>query len=362
MNIDFHYGVIYIVSRLAGLEREDAEVVAHACQYVDDATTDGVLEFAGGESFDRFASAHKLLDYKNELNAQNRLVWAPFHFLPGGDGDSLDEKAVCRPDSTVARRMVRRAIDDKQADNALHRLGVTLHVYVDTWAHQGFSGIKSNHNIVTALEAGRDYPHEACLAWLKERFEIIESNVEARLLNLISKLGHGSALSFPDWPWAKWSYRNGHGQMIHRDNLPDFMAAADMACKAVQGFIRGNQRYEMEAGLPPTARTALQTLLGNNREQDQNNRLATLGRHLADGHIPGLKESIPGYTAKGRGSWKFMATGLERDEDELKQPGPSWSPDFETSDYRKFHDAIKEHRFVVTQQLLPAPDIGLRLA
>lgn len=38
MNTDFHYGVIYVMSRLAGMCLKDAQTVAHSCQYVDDAT------------------------------------------------------------------------------------------------------------------------------------------------------------------------------------------------------------------------------------------------------------------------------------------------------------------------------------
>lgn len=37
MNIDFHYGVIYAVARLGGLDVAEARTVAHSCQYVDDA-------------------------------------------------------------------------------------------------------------------------------------------------------------------------------------------------------------------------------------------------------------------------------------------------------------------------------------
>jgi hypothetical protein len=39
---------------------------------------------------------------------------------------------------------------------------------------------------------------------------------------------------------------------------------------------------------------------------------------------------------------------------------PEWSEEFEGSDYRKFHDAVKEHRLDVTQYLLPS--FGIRLA
>jgi hypothetical protein len=119
MNIDFHYGVIYVTSRLAGMSKEQAQVVAHSCQYVDDATTPGILDFAGGESFERLASAHKLFDYKNGWNRENRVIWAPFHFLPGGQGDSLEEKSICRPDSIIAKSMVRKAIEARNENNGL---------------------------------------------------------------------------------------------------------------------------------------------------------------------------------------------------------------------------------------------------
>ena len=65
MNIDFHYGVVYLVARIAGMTPIDAETVAHAGQYVDDSTTTGVLAFEGGETFERFASAHKVVDLRN---------------------------------------------------------------------------------------------------------------------------------------------------------------------------------------------------------------------------------------------------------------------------------------------------------
>ena len=74
--------------------------------------------------------------------------------------------------------------------------------------------------------------------------------------------------------------------------------------------------------------------------------------------IPGLSESIPDYVAKGLGSWKYKATGLQSDDDSGDRP--RWSDVFEKSDYRRFHDAVKEHRFVITQDILPTR--GLRIA
>lgn len=357
MNIDFHYGMIYVVARLAGLDNKRAETVAHACQYVDDSTTPGILEFTGGESYERFASAHAMNDFKNAVNKEDKVVWAPFHFLPAGQGDTLEEKSVCKPDSEIAKQMVRRAIEGREANNALQRLGISLHVYVDTWAHQGFTGTISRNNKVTSLE-GDDYDQKTWFGKVKEKFGAIEKTVVSEILDDISGLGHGAALHFPDMPWAKWKYTNGYGKPIERNNLPDFVQAADMACKAVQGFIHGNVQYETEQGLNVDAKKAIESLLESNKDHDEQKRLEVIMAAVASGAIPGIKENIPTYISKGEGSWKHLATGIAAIDDGGIEP--DWSNTFEDSDYRKFHDAIKQHRFVVTQEILPAH--GVRLA
>ena len=358
MNIDFHYGVIYLLARLAGLEKPDAETVAHAGQYVDDATVGGMLEFAGGESYERFASAHKMFDYMNINNTSDKRIWAPFHFLPAGEGNTLEEKSICKPDSAVARDMVAHTIENRNAENALHRLGITLHVYVDTWAHQNFSGTISDHNVVKSLTSD-DYSHEIWTGKLKQLLDGIVHTAQTDFLDHVVKLGHGAALHFPDLPWAKWEYENGHGLKFKRDNLLIFMEAADMAYRAIKGFRSGNAEYAKEDGLSPDVRAALTSLLGSNRLDDPDERLHVLTTAMANGSIPGFAENIPAYLSKGPGSWKDAATGIT-DADKDGDTRPVWSEQFEQSDYRKFHDAIKEHRFIVTQLILPMH--GVRLA
>ena len=356
MNIDFHYGIVYAVARLGGLSASDALTVAHACQYVDDSTTPGLLDFSGGETFERFPTAHSLFDYHNAFNQGNRLTWVPFHFLPAGEGQSLEERAICRPNSKVAKAVVKRAIKHRSADNGLHRLGVTLHTYVDTWAHQGFSGIKSDVNRVSHLEAEDCTPHQ----WrelLTQATEHLEDTVKSDVLSRAIPLGHGAALHYPDQPWADWSYINGLGVPVKRVNLPDFVAAADMACRAVQGYVAGDTNFEAKVGLSPEQRQAIETLFSTNRDVDEQARLAVICSAIELGKIPGLKETLPPYVAKGPGSWKHLATGIEAADDGHTRP--SWSPAFEQSHYRKFHDATKEHRFVVTQEVLPAMNLRI---
>ncbi|MGF6541685.1 hypothetical protein OKW34_002008 [Paraburkholderia youngii] len=357
MNIDFHYGVVYIAARVGGMTAGDAQTVAHACQYVDDATTSGILRFKGGETFERFATAHKLFDYANTENDQNRLVWAPFHFLPAGVGDSLEEKAVCRPDSEVAREVVRRAIRQRDSETALHRLGVTLHTYVDTWAHQGFAGIESPWNRVHLLEA-QDCTRKGWLASLELAVAHLIDRVETDVLTIALPVGHGAALHYPDQPWARWHYIDGCNHFISRHNLPDFVQAADMSCRVVRAYLARREDFENQPGMPDDVKDALTRLLDTNREPDDNLRLRTVCEWVNAGRIPGLKEPVPGYIAKGHGSWKYQATGLLCDDDTGDRP--EWTTAFEKSDYRLFHDAVKQHRFVTTQEILPAR--GLRIA
>jgi hypothetical protein len=359
LNIDFHYGVVYAVARLGGLNQTDAQTVAHACQYVDDATTGDLLHFSGGQTFERIASAHEMIDYKNSENSENRRIWVPFHFLPGAQGQSLDERAICRPNSDVAKAMVRHMLAAVQhSDNALHRLGVTLHVYVDTWAHQGFSGIVSDNNRIHHLEGDEHDYHtwRAALTTLLARAGLDVANVG---IDLFSGLGHGAALHFPDMPWAKWRYMHkGSNVFVERDNLPDFIEAANMACKVVQAYVEKSNDFESQVGLSPNATAALADLMQNNRDIDPDERLDYLRHRIAANAIPEIGfETIPDYVHKGIGSWKHAATTIEADDDGDWKP--EWAPAFEDSDYRKFHDATMQHRFVIVQEILPK--FGLRL-
>src|ERR1035437_3656349 len=100
-----------------------------------------------------------MIDYDNFVDVENHLAWIPFHFLPGNGSLPLGEspeggelaKLVCRPDSYIARDMLRRAVLDKDHKRALHRLGIAMHVYADTFAHQGFVGSLSPANRAQAL-------------------------------------------------------------------------------------------------------------------------------------------------------------------------------------------------------------------
>ena len=163
MQQDVHYCLIKILAQKSGFSPDDAQIIAYACQYVDDAVEYKPIEIKNiptsfefkdrlaGDVFDPICTAHKGIQYILGLKEDiQRKVYIPFHFLPdekyGGDGYY---DYCCVPDGGMARLLVERALknykhcqgDDKEAKiGALIQLGIALHTYADTWSHQGFSG------------------------------------------------------------------------------------------------------------------------------------------------------------------------------------------------------------------------------
>jgi len=265
MQIDFHHGGTYVIARFAGFGHREAETIAYCSQYVDDATNSGAIRFNNGAMYSRISSAHKMLDYRNFEKLANHFVWIPFHFLPGNGGrragenpaGSFVEKIVCRPDSFVAREMVGSCIQEKDAPYGLHRLGISMHVYADTWAHQGFAGVNHEINEVqTLVDSG--HPDPGFTNKLKDFFGDAFDETVSRFVGGTLPLGHGPALSFPDRPYLSWHYRDSRGQIVRRDNTEIFLEAADGMCRAMQQFRVGERNIEAP-GLSTFARDPYKT-------------------------------------------------------------------------------------------------------
>lgn len=372
MQIDFHHTVTYVTARLAGFEHAQAEIVAYAAQYVDDSTSSGFLRFENGMRYQRSATAHPMLDGENLLNDDNALSWLPFHFLPGADTLATDynEKLVCRPDSSVARAMMASAIRDKERPHGLHRLGIAAHVFVDTFAHQGFVGQWHDLNTASAI---RDVSGDALGAVP------------------VPPVGHGLVDTYPDQPYLRWSYVNSKGEKVIRDNPTDFAKAADRLCQEFQRYQLGNP----EAVVPGLGahKESLTTMFLKITDADENVRHKEWLAALASDHF-GFGSVNLRYDGKGVGSWKHQALGdryigwhqaarntvvaqntgslsaFQRigtsvvalahkaealaDRVGIEPPTYRYSPEFLTSNYKRFHDAVRDQRHAVFTQIFPS--------
>ncbi|MBW1836358.1 MAG: hypothetical protein JRI99_05255, partial [Deltaproteobacteria bacterium] len=266
MQIDGHHTLTYIAARLAGFGHNQASIIAYSAQYVDDATNSGTIHFKNGAMYKRISSAHKMLDYRNTDELANHQVWIPFHFLPG---------------------------------YALHRLGIAMHVYADTWSHQGFSGVNHEINEVNDLESNnkkldRNFFKKIASFFLSESFP----------------LGHGAALSYPDRPDLIWKYKNGLDEPVERNNPEIFLEAVDKMCRAMKCFRKKDLNMDLDAvsGLPVGDAKKIYSLLKSIKDHEGEIRHAKWLAEIKNGAFTFGPVSLF-YIAKGKGSWKYKSIG-----------------------------------------------------
>ena len=351
MQIDFHHGVTYVIARFSGFEHKEAETVAYCSQYVDDATNSGTIKFENGALYSRISSAHKMIDYRNTVELDNHHVWLPFHFLPGNGGKpagenpsgTFIEKIKCKPNSHIAQDMVSACISDKDTLYGLHRLGITMHVYADTWAHQGFAGVIHPSNKVELITDGPQ--DESFLGKIKQLF----TKVALFFTGDVLPLGHGSALTSPDQPYLQWKFRR-NGEVITRDNTSNFIEASDEMCKAMRRFQAGDANATV-AGLTDEQKALLRNKFENIKDETGDERHKKWLGAIADGAF-GFPAIQLEYKDKGSGSWKHQAIGTEKLFDTPNDRFP-YDPNFLHRDWKLFHDALMAHRFTVIHDILP---------
>ncbi len=358
MQIDFHHGVTYVVARLAGFDHAGANIIAYSAQYVDDATNEGRIAFDCQSMYFRIASAHKMLDYANFDVLANHHAWIPFHFLPGNDGlpagqgedIPFSRRIICRPNSYIAQDMVKECIRRRSDPNALQRLGITMHVYADTWAHQGFCGITHAQNNSHDLRDADHQPDTEITAQLKDFFGAAFDSIQSKFVGNTMPLGHGTVLSYPDRPYLRWSYTNGLGEKIHRDNPTDFLNAAQHMCKAMQCFLAGDPNLDAP-GLADQDRKQIDTLIRSIVHEDGDQRHQVWLTAVRNGDFS-FGPCALSYVAKGEHSWKYDALGTTASVDDEKTIY-RYQTAFLKSNWKRFHDALQAHRLYVEHELLP---------
>jgi hypothetical protein len=266
MQLDMHYYGTYAMARAAGMKPEAAQIVATAAQFVDDNAGKDTIEFYDGARIDVDATAHHTLSIMNLNSEDQRNVWIPFHFLPGDEGNSYTEKLICRKDSAIAKEMVKNNIKVASSKPyALELMGITAHVYADTFAHYGFSGISSRWNKVDndSFEFLKVTP--ATRKYLKEKAEKFYNkhkpqgffqNIKSWAAeNASGALGHGSVLTYPDRPFLKWSYEyeviDGIERpeiKVERDNTKDFMEGCEALHDMFRTFLDKNPKFTSGKG------------------------------------------------------------------------------------------------------------------
>ncbi len=354
MQIDFHHATTFVAARIAGFDTKQANTIAYASQYVDDATSDGPVRFTNKFLYQRISPAHKMIDTRNTRDLDNHQVWIPFHFLPGNGGmaagtnpsGKVVNRLICTPNSPIARDMVRQAIVERDKPYGLHRLGITMHVYADTWAHQGFAGLLDSVNDVEDVkESGNSGVFKSGLS----------KYIRSFLDDAIPPLGHGRATIFPDMPFLKWQYRNHTEELIELDNTEEFCRATNEICKAMQRYLIGDPNAHTN-GIGDADMKTIRNLFETTTEKDGGDRHKKWLEQIRKGSfsfgpedICYMGKAIKLYESGPNKSWKEQALGTNANIYKYQ-----YKPSFLKSDWKMFHDAVMAHRFYVVDELLPA--------
>ncbi len=176
MDIEFHYYYTYLIATKAGFQPNDALIIAHSSQYVDD--NDMIFKI-NKDTSDYYENG--ISQTMNILRPAKEImyIYPLFHFIPG----ELEAKSALRVDGNL--QVLNTTPNSKNAieiyENALNssnlfRIGIATHAYADTFAHQNFTGA---------------YNHFNSTRHMKE--------------DIAPNIGHASAGHLPDMPCAKWN-------------------------------------------------------------------------------------------------------------------------------------------------------------
>lgn len=349
MQTDMHYYGTYALARAAGIKPEAAMTIATAAQYVDDFK--GVSkELADNAYVGCRATAHGIsltvedvIDTaENADHEDQRHVWSPFHFLPGCEGATIAERMICKKDSNVAQTMVAHHLDLSKEDFALVLIGITAHVYADTFAHFGFSGISNAMNEVDGRSFELSIKSTGIRQYVLKRASDFWDACKGQGAELLTKLGHGGAATFPDRPYLTWRFRYSDGRDSDlRNNQDTFLAACEKLHSMFLEF--GKRRPEFTQGDAmefSAIKDAVQKILSCEGTMEE--RIDAWQMAAREGHVfanPG-KMVIPVYDPAGY-------------DTEIGKLHTLSSTDVHTSPLYTFIRAAEVHRDYVLDELLP---------
>lgn len=363
MQTDMHYYGTYAMARCAGIRSDTALAIATAAEYVDD--SDYVdITLKNGERVRGNPTAHHPMDANNLDIVDQRQTWIPFHFVPGSVGKNVYERLRCQVDSPIAREMVTRNVGLGNEPFGIVLLGITAHVYADTFAHYGFSGITSIENHVAAGSIDLDIDEETKIAMRKKENEFIERYIKdpgnaltsktdaaAAAADWVSKLGHAGVATYPDQPFLKWRFTYGHTneQTPWRDNPLTFLAACQSLYQMFNEFhdVTENDYLNPEqrrpfAEIEPAVRRILATV------GDVDVRIGAWNQAAVSGslYVNPSKEEIPRYDL----------SSYLNDTASLSTMDPAKAKRTEVYD---FITAANNHRAYVNEELLPKHELPI---
>jgi len=279
MNVDFHYYGTYTAARVVGFRHNEAVVIAHAAQYVDDSDQAKIVtftDFVSTPTVHTHSEILKIFATKKVQEARQHeiaRVWSCFHFLPGNyendikkahtgvkkhetfipfkpikwefNGKATEQfKLMCLPNNEIVKEMVNDVTIHKLKEHFLELLGIRMHVLADTWAHMYHVGISAwfINEAYDVKEANGNIPNWLCDPLFNDSLTLNKCTCTPRALyyNSWPYLGHGRMGHFPDYGFKHYFYRPcWSNSMVEKNNPEHFLNAFKQMVKAMQCIMGG---------------------------------------------------------------------------------------------------------------------------
>ena len=267
MDICFHYFAVKTVAKAAGYHEEQAQRIATYSQLMDDYDWQGYLRAENMPDYLKRDEADVVYNEKLKiispvatgfpsvidmaeliLPRSQKLIVSPFHFIPQNErrvsnGDLRTVPAKLHDGSYISSMLDRLEADMASSSisesDALMKMGMLLHTFADTYAHQLFTGYNNRTNSVKLISAKDNITQDDATKeygyWIEQWISQIEEAAGAE----IPTIGHMSLVSIPDLSHLSFEMEyidiDGIKHVHSRSNTDLFVAA----CKELYLFMRG---------------------------------------------------------------------------------------------------------------------------
>lgn len=248
MDINFHYFAVKTLAVAAGFPEEEAQIIAQYSQYVDDFNwidyipCNNIPEYILDEFKDVVADEEmgiinpvttgfeSMWDYLYiYMERGQKFTCSAFHFIPNEKADNYvdipTQPASLSPaKSSIITHLLsetKRSLETTSQRRKLYllQLGMYLHIFADTYAHQGFSGYESEINKyrVTSLKnnlTGESFG-DSTISKITNTYRCFSPAI-----------GHARVGHYPDLTYMSFGMTNKDGMTTYRNNTDVFLNAA----------------------------------------------------------------------------------------------------------------------------------------
>lgn len=265
MDIAFHYFAIKSLAGLAGFDEDEAQIIAAYSQMVDDFDYTRYWHCTNVPNYIINSDQYDLCVFRGLFNPVQtgflhggltdavdyvylamergqRFTCAPFHFIYQ-DKEQIDKKeyrvipASLTDDSIITNLFVQAGneLNDLYANKmirrkALMKVGMLLHIFADTVAHQMFSGFNADVNVVELMEVTNNITGNDETPKYRSFLAKFSNMLQGVIPRLIPAIGHTMLGHVPDLTHLSFLVRykdeDGEDQFYTRSNTSAFIAVS----------------------------------------------------------------------------------------------------------------------------------------